>query len=91
MWPVIFVSLVASVGFLAFLRNFVRSQYKHVKACNPSTSILIREHPGEEARLIATYGYGVERRVVVDGMDESGVEQELKKLVTAGEFMKKDN
>jgi|TARA_B110000208_G_C11642256_1_gene384923 NADH dehydrogenase (ubiquinone) 1 alpha subcomplex subunit 2 len=69
--------------------NFVRSQYKHVKALNPSTPILVREHPGEEARLIATYGFGVERRVVVDGMDETGVESELKKLVAAGQYMKK--
>ena len=69
--------------------NFVRSQYTHVKALNPSTPILIREHPGEEARLIATYGYGVERRVVVDGMDESSVEKELEKLVLAGDYMKK--
>jgi len=60
-----------------------------VKALNPSTPILIREHPGEEARLIATYGYGVERRVVVDGMDESSVEKELEKLVLAGDYMKK--
>ena len=60
-----------------------------MKALNPSTPILIREHPGEEARLIATYGYGVERRVVVDGMDESSVEKELEKLVLAGDYMKK--
>lgn len=70
-------------------RNFVRSQYKHVKALNPSTPILIREHPGEEARLIATYGYGVERKVIVDGMDETGVERELKNLVAAGDMMKR--
>jgi|TARA_B100000780_G_C20655744_1_gene261131 NADH dehydrogenase (ubiquinone) 1 alpha subcomplex subunit 2 len=56
---------------------------------NPSTPILIREHPGEEARLIASYGFGVERRVVVDNMDEAGVEKELKKLVAAGDYMKK--
>ena len=75
--------------FPCFRREFVRSQYKHVKALNPSTPILIREHPGEEARIIATYGYGVERKVVVDGMDQSQIEREVQNLVAAGEMMKK--
>ena len=79
-----------SFNFLrCFRREFVRSQYKHVKALNPSTPILIREHPGEEARIIATYGYGVERKVVVDGMDQSQIEREVQNLVAAGEMMKK--
>lgn len=60
-----------------------------MKALNPSTPILIREHPGEEARIIATYGYGVERKVVVDGMDQSQIEREVQNLVAAGEMMKK--
>ena len=40
----------------AVYRDFVLSQYQHLKKANPKFPILIRECSGAEARLIARYG-----------------------------------
>lgn len=37
-------------------RDFVLTQYQHLKKANPKFPILIRECSGAEARLIARYG-----------------------------------
>lgn len=72
-----------------FCRAFVQNQYAHLKSINPDTPILVREHTGEKARIMATYDFGVERNEDVDGFDETGVEQAVKSLVEGGILMKK--
>lgn len=41
---------------MPFCRDFVLSQYQHLKKANPKFPILIRECSGAEARLFARYG-----------------------------------
>ena len=62
----------------------MRKEGIHLRSINPSTPILIREFPNEEARLVATYKNGRERTAVVNDMDTASVVQELQRLVAAG-------
>ena len=49
-------SLDCNRTLVPFCRDFVLSQYQHLKKANPKFPILIRECSGAEARLIARYG-----------------------------------
>ena len=44
-------------------RDFVLTQYQHLKKANPKFPILIRECSGAEARLIARYGNEIANRI----------------------------
>ncbi|KXS18875.1 NADH:ubiquinone oxidoreductase 11 kDa subunit [Gonapodya prolifera JEL478] len=68
----------------AGLRNFILNNYPALKSANPELPILVREAQGVEARLFARYGFGVEKKVVVEGLPESEIEVKLKELVDAG-------
>ncbi|KAL3149070.1 hypothetical protein ABBQ32_001914 [Trebouxia sp. C0010 RCD-2024] len=68
-------------------RDFVLSQYQHLKKVNPKFPILIRECSGAEARLIARYDFGVEHAVPIDGLDSKTIASKLQDLVKKGEGM----
>mmetsp|Transcript_24437 Transcript_24437/g.60634 ORF Transcript_24437/g.60634 Transcript_24437/m.60634 type:complete len:93 (+) Transcript_24437:26-304(+) len=67
----------ASSGVRAFWAN----KYHEVKSANLKLPILIREFEGTAAKLTATYEFGKEKSVAVDGMGESEFGDALAKLM----------
>lgn len=68
-------------------RDFVLTQYQHLKKANPKFPILIRECSGVEARLTARYDFGVEHSIPINGLDSSAITSKLQELVKTGESM----
>ncbi|KAL0035912.1 hypothetical protein WJX77_007660 [Trebouxia sp. C0004] len=68
-------------------RDFVLSQYQHLKKANPKFPILVRECSGAEAKLTARYDFGVERSVPINGLDSDAILSKLQELVKKGESM----
>ncbi|KAJ2310004.1 hypothetical protein H4R23_004969, partial [Coemansia sp. Cherry 401B] len=56
--------------------------YPGLKKSNPGLPILIREASGVESRIIARFEQGRERKVVVDSLSASEVEQKFNALVS---------
>eukprot|EP00884_Botryococcus_braunii_P022979 jgi/Botrbrau1/9365/Bobra.354_2s0020.1 len=68
-------------------RDFVLGSYQELKKANPNFPILVREATGTQARLIARYDFGVEKLIVVDGLDKAAISKKLEQLVAEGEKM----
>ncbi|KAJ1837165.1 hypothetical protein LPJ70_005956 [Coemansia sp. RSA 2708] len=64
------------------LRDFIVKAYPGLKKSNPGLPILIREASGVESRIIARFEQGRERKVVVDSLSASEVEQKFNALVS---------
>ncbi|KAJ2147597.1 hypothetical protein IW136_000068 [Coemansia sp. RSA 678] len=64
------------------LRDFIVKTYPGLKQANPGLPILIREASGVESRIIARFEQGRERKVVVDSLSASDVEQKFNALVS---------
>ncbi|KAJ1759538.1 hypothetical protein GGH12_000919 [Coemansia sp. RSA 1822] len=64
------------------LRDFIVKAYPGLKQANPGLPILIREASGVESRIIARFEQGRERKVVVDSLSASDVEQKFNALVS---------
>ncbi|KAJ1951240.1 hypothetical protein FBU59_000280 [Linderina macrospora] len=64
------------------LRDFIIRTYPEMKKVNPGLPILIREANGVESRIIARFDQGRERKVVVDNLSASDVEQKFNALVS---------
>ncbi|KAJ2219620.1 hypothetical protein EV180_005289 [Coemansia sp. RSA 518] len=67
------------------LRDFIVKAYPGLKQANPGLPILIREASGVESRIIARLVFveqGRERKVVVDSLSASDVEQKFNALVS---------
>jgi len=62
-------------------RQFVVSQYPELKKHNPDLPILVRESDGTPARAFARFERGVERNVMLDGLDEKSVATKLTELI----------
>ncbi|KAL5214130.1 hypothetical protein ABZP36_003282 [Zizania latifolia] len=69
-------------------REFVKKNYGHIKARNPSLPVLIRECSGVKPQLWARYDMGVERCVLLDGLTEAQIDGKLEELAKAGESLK---
>mmetsp|Transcript_22892 Transcript_22892/g.68039 ORF Transcript_22892/g.68039 Transcript_22892/m.68039 type:complete len:101 (-) Transcript_22892:120-422(-) len=70
-------------------REFLLSNYAEIKKANPGFPLLVRECAGTEAKLIARYGFGVEKAVSVQGDSSSAIATKLQDLVKQGEGMPK--
>ncbi|KAJ2483437.1 hypothetical protein IWW56_000443 [Coemansia sp. RSA 2131] len=64
------------------VRDFIVKAYPGLKQANPGLPILIREASGVESRIIARFEQGRERKVVVDSLSASDVEQKFNALVS---------
>ncbi|KAJ2003518.1 hypothetical protein GGI04_002812 [Coemansia thaxteri] len=64
------------------LRDFIVKSYPGLKEANPGLPILIREASGVESRIIARFELGRERKIVVDNLSASDVEQKFNALVS---------
>ncbi|KAJ2375240.1 hypothetical protein H4S02_008288 [Coemansia sp. RSA 2611] len=64
------------------LRDFIVKAYPGLKKSNPGLPILIREASGVESRIIARFEQGRERKIVVDSLSASDVEQKFNALVS---------
>ncbi|KAL7754460.1 hypothetical protein RI367_000441 [Sorochytrium milnesiophthora] len=65
------------------LRNYITRVYPALKSANPELPILIREASGCEPRVFARYDYGVERKVLLNGLEEASIDSKLKELVSS--------
>ncbi|KAI9335751.1 thioredoxin-like protein, partial [Obelidium mucronatum] len=62
-------------------RDFVLNQYAVLKAANPSVPILVREAQNVEARVFGRYANGVERKIILENLDESSVANKIQQIV----------
>ncbi|KAI3631941.1 hypothetical protein MIR68_009777 [Amoeboaphelidium protococcarum] len=64
------------------LREFIMKNYVPMKkAVGPQFPILVREASGSEARAIARYDYGVEKKISLDNLKSSEIQDKLKQLI----------
>ncbi|KAJ3026879.1 UNVERIFIED_CONTAM: hypothetical protein HDU68_004892 [Siphonaria sp. JEL0065] len=62
-------------------RSFILNQYAAIKAANPSVPILVREAQNVEARVFGRYANGVERKIILENLDESSVSNKIQQIV----------
>ncbi|ORX98995.1 NADH dehydrogenase, alpha subcomplex, subunit 2, partial [Basidiobolus meristosporus CBS 931.73] len=63
------------------LREYVAKNYASLKESNPKVPILIREAAGVDARIFARYGFGQEKKVVLNNLKPQEIEKALETLV----------
>ncbi|KAI9503776.1 hypothetical protein GGI25_003840 [Coemansia spiralis] len=63
------------------LRDFIVKSYPELKQANPGLPILIRE-ANVESRVIARFAQGRERKIILDNLSASEVEQKFNSLVS---------
>ncbi|KAI8614111.1 NADH:ubiquinone oxidoreductase 11 kDa subunit [Chytriomyces sp. MP71] len=61
-------------------RDFVLNHYAAIKAANPSLPILVREATNVEARVFGRYAQGVERKIVLENLDEASVAKKIREI-----------
>ncbi|KAJ3283484.1 hypothetical protein BCR33DRAFT_850008 [Rhizoclosmatium globosum] len=62
-------------------RDFVLNQFAQIKSANPTIPILVREAQNVEARVFGRYANGVERKIVLESLDESSVAEKIRQIV----------
>ncbi|KAJ3223933.1 hypothetical protein HDU81_008826 [Chytriomyces hyalinus] len=62
------------------VRDFVVTQYSALKQANPSLPILVREAQNVQARVFGRYANGVERKIILENLDESAVAGKIRAL-----------
>jgi len=55
------------------LRSFVKNNYTAMKTANPRLPLLVRECKGIEPRVVARYGFGIEKSSNVGSFDETAI------------------
>jgi len=71
------------------VREFFRSNYSEIKKLNPAFPLLLREGTGAEPYLLATYEYGVEHRLSLNGLSPDDITDEVEKVVEKGSSLAK--
>ncbi|KAJ3210982.1 hypothetical protein HDU82_006990 [Entophlyctis luteolus] len=61
-------------------RDFVLNSYAALKQANPTLPILVREAQNVEARVFGRYAAGVERKIILENLDEAAVASRIKQL-----------
>jgi len=69
----------------------VKENYSNVKQLNPTLPILIRESSGQSPRLVARYGFGVEKSAGVAGLDAKAIGAKMQELVEYGRTLPKQD
>ncbi|TNV72828.1 hypothetical protein FGO68_gene6568 [Halteria grandinella] len=63
------------------VRGFVQNNYLDIKEKNPETPFIVRECLNAQPTVMARYDFGVEKRVYVNNLSESEINQVVKELV----------
>ncbi|CAM9347266.1 unnamed protein product [Pylaiella littoralis] len=71
------------------VRDFFRTNYSELKTLNPAFPILLREGTGAHPYLLATYDYGVEHRLPLNGLSQEEIAKEVEKAVEKGASLAK--
>jgi len=77
------VAMCQSGAGSAGVRDFWAKNYASIKAANGKLPILLRESSGSAAKLTATYEFGVEKTVSVEGMSADAFGKELSTLMSS--------
>ena len=65
----------------AGVRDFFAKNYASIKAANAKLPILLRENQGSAAKVTATYEFGVEKSVDLEGLAASDVGSHVQALM----------
>jgi len=73
------------------VRNWIGNNYWELSTLNPRFPLLVRDYNGIKASLIATYDWGVERRMDVENWTEEEITAKVKEFVDLGNVMEKSS
>ena len=62
-------------------RNYVLNNYVDIKGKNPNLPFIVRECLNAQPTVMARYDFGVERRIYLNNLHDSEIDNVVKELV----------